>query len=168
MPISKQAKEQGPDHIYRHPTLFDKKELDDMLIPEEERVTAKELENKRLHEKLTYRHPLPERANIYENNPLTKQDLTDYAHKQEMSIATNTPSMAITALAQYANKPETEVTQADAITLHLSTETQFPEGMNNRNLLTKFRKANNIDRYGLSQHQLIKSYGNHLLENVNQ
>ncbi|MFP4118688.1 MAG: hypothetical protein ACLFTH_01380 [Candidatus Woesearchaeota archaeon] len=166
MPISKKAKELGPDHIYRHPTLFSKEDLDAILIPEEERLTVSEYKKKKLHEKLTYRHPLPEEANIYENSPLTKENLINYANKQNITIATNTPSMAITALAQYANKPETEVTQADAITLHLSTDTQFPEGMNNHNLLLKFRKANNIDRYGLSQHQLIKSYSNHLLENV--
>ena len=165
MPISKKAKKLGPDHIYRHPTLFDKEDLDAILIPEEERLTPSEYKKKKLHEKLAYKHPLPEQARIYENNPLTKQDLTNYAHEQEMSIATNTPNMAITALAQYANKRISEVTQADAVKLHLSTETQFPEGMNNRNLLTKFRDANNIDKYGPSQHQLIKSYGNHLLEN---
>ncbi|MGM5480383.1 MAG: hypothetical protein ACQESC_02900 [Nanobdellota archaeon] len=167
MPISKKAKQQGPDHIYKHPTLFDKGVLDDLLIPEKEWITVEEQNEKILDEKLTYRHQLPQEAKHYENNPLTKHDLLDYANKQDTTIGKNTSSMAITALAQYANKPTTDhVTQADAITLHLSTDTQFPEGMNHHNLIKKFKKKNDIGRYGLSQHQLIKSYANHLLENV--
>jgi hypothetical protein len=123
------------------------------------RQEAKEAFNRKLLERAV----LSEEEVVKYNLPLKKIELIDFFNKNDWEIGKDyymnkgVPQKVLTSLSKYSKKEQSDLLLSDLIIMYKSFDRAFTEKLGNTEF-TKFRKANNLNSFGISQYLFMDKY----------